>query len=554
MDKAPGIKHTQQISRDEILYLMNLFGAKNLFGVDQKEIEAGLVSIVRQSDPKSIAGNLVKKGVLVRKGKVEFTPSPHMQPILDTLFNPVTGLAILLDKPGIGKKIFFMVRKEKNIVFHSSLSEDEHFIALVSQPEDVETILAESFPFSEIPVSPVKFRIKRKIFEYIQFITQAGKTDEARSLMSRGDLDPAEQENFLRAIMDRKISGSIALLFLQGDTVREAKSVFLQSDGRTAWLVSPMESDSEENQLLFIRRTGSDFSSTLRQIVEEFSGVRFPRKQLDPSGKLIRFVLSVDELAFSLHAINCPDQSRKIYLLGSGDAAGGRYAGTMKQAQQSLVESELCAVSERGLPVLNEELAQAVFPVGKSDSMIKISGSIGGPALETGVYIVQGRFFTIYRNYGEQLQILESGKYEHLSSSVESMFPDFGTEKNIQKSGFLITLEKLEGALEKISNLKEAVKILASDGVTASDAALIVDDLANPIFRALLIHRYPPDQKKKTAGRSLEKNEIKQSRFLMLLKSSKHSWLFTFPTAGEKGTASITDREGFHKAIAELIA
>jgi hypothetical protein len=553
MDKVPELRHPRQVTRMEIFYLMNLLGAKILFGADQKETEAGLGSIIRHPDSQSIADNLVNKGVLVRQGKDGFAPSPQVKSVLDSLFFPETGLAVLLEKPGIGKQIFFVVRKEKNIVFHSSPSEGEHFIALVSNPEALEGMLADCFPVSGIPVTPVKFRIKRSAFEYIQFLTHAGKTDEARNLMERGDLDPIELENFLHAISDYKISGSIAWLFLRGDTVHEAKSIFLQTDGQTAWLASPMEADSPEEQLLYVRRTGSDFSSILRQIVEELAGIKFSRKIMGPSGKIIRFALSVDELAMSLHAINCADQSRKIYVLASGDATGDRYADTMKRAHQSLVESGLCTVTERGFPILSEDLAQAVFPIGKSDSMIKISGSMGGPALETGVYIVKGRFFTLYRNYGEQLQLLEFGKIKDLISSIELMFPDFGSEKDNTKTSISISSENLKKAMGENHDPQKASKIISLDGASAADADLFAGDLLQPTFRTSVIRRYSPDGMKINENLSGENKEEKQLNALLLLKSPLRSWIVKFYADDEMGMACTTDRTGFRKALTRLI-
>jgi hypothetical protein len=138
----------------------------------------------------------------------------------------------------------------------------------------------------------------------------------------------------------------------------------------------------------------------------------------------------LNEPTMLLAAINCVDLAQEICANISENGKNENYIEQLRIAQQSLVNAGLCTISERGLPILIEDLAQAVFPLAKSDSIGQISGTMGGSLEETAVYIVQGRFLTIYHNYGEDLQLLEYGKIKDMLLHIESMFTDFGVEKD----------------------------------------------------------------------------------------------------------------------------
>jgi hypothetical protein len=96
----------------------------------------------------------------------------------------------------------------------------------------------------------------------------------------------------------------------------------------------------------------------------------------------------LNELTILLEAINCVDLAQEICANISGNGKSENYTGQLIIAQQSLVDAGLCTISELGLPVLIEDFAQAVFPLAKSDSMVPISGTMGGPLEETAIYMV----------------------------------------------------------------------------------------------------------------------------------------------------------------------
>ena len=544
MDTPFDFQHSIQITRDELLYLMDLSGGKILLGVNRKELEEGLDRIRQAPDP--LRASLEKKGILQKKN----TASSTAQPLLETLFFPERGMIVFRERPNVGRQIFYLMQKAGRIVLHSFPQEQEHFLALIPRPEDLLTLLIGCFPFIGLPYSPAKFHFNGQTFEQLFRLAKFGKKSEIEALFGSGNTDPEQSKNFIRSMMERKISGSISTLSVQAEQAEEMDSVMLHSDGRTAWMVFRDEASSPENPFFTARQTGPDIAMTIRRLAEQLTNQRFPRKQVESSGKWIRFALSLDELVLSLKAINCSDLANKMYAAASSDSAGRFFSERMAKAQQSLVESELCTVSARGLPILDDDLAQAVLPIAKSDSAIQLSGVMNGSALDMYAYLVRGRYFSVYRNQGEYLQLLDYGKYKDVVLLIESIFPDFGSEKKILKKDFPIAYEILEKALKMADQQQEAMKILISGGIVDSDAELLMEDISGISLRALLSRSDPPDSKKKPE----EKKGVNRPSTLLLLQSPKRSWMFKFDEITTKGKASITDRKDFRKALDNLIA
>ena len=430
----------------------------------------------------------------------------------------------------------------------------EHYILPILNAEEIFQLLATWFPIFGLPVSPIKFLIDLQALEQVRDFAKAKEIRKALDHLPVVNLNPVEMKNFVDAFANLKLSGIISQLSFQNNEVDEFKSINILTDGRTGWLISNTKTEITGPLMLSVRRTGADFAFTVREIAEKLTGTKLPRRQSDPSGKTTQFAVNLDELSMALIAINCTDLAQKMYSGLSGDSKGEHFTERMKKAQQSLGESGLCTFSERGLPVLEEEFAQAVFPVAGSNSMVQISFSEGGPTIDTAIYIVHGRIFTAYKNYGEYMQLLEYGKYKDLCSYILAGFPDIGIEKVIQNKPFSITYEALEKALRKASAKQEAAKTLVSEGATDIDAKLLAEDISDTSFRAILIRRDAPERKKKMEEKPKENKAEKHPRITAAPKSSRRSWLFEFRGTEAKGKATVTDREDFSKAIADLLA
>jgi hypothetical protein len=545
LESPPGLK----ITREEMFYLMQFFKAGLLIGFNRKKLAEELESFLHKSDQDEIAKSLTFKNILISKSSNKFEINPDMQSVIDTLLFPERVLVVVRYISNHGNQVFYVMKKGKSLVLHSFPKEREHFIQLVPQSINLFLFLHNWFPLSRLPLSATRFDISKDLLLQVQSVAESGKMEEAFNLLQSKTLESNELKNFFHALSEPKISGSIGWVSLPEGKPRLEDTLSMVSDGRTGWLISGMKPTTPEEIPLTIHRTGPDFQAVIGDFVERFTGEKLPKQQADASGKFIRFTLSLDEFSMALAAVNCVELSTKLYAAISRDNKREQYADRMNKAQKSLVEHGLCTITERGLPVLNEDLAQAVFSVAKSDSMVQIKVSSRGPATDTGVYLVHGRFFSAYHNYGEHLQVLEYGKYKDVGSYLESMFPLFCEEKNEQISSSGISINALENVEKVISNPEETEKILISDGMADTIARLLAKDFSDAKFRATLRRRDPSDDKRNKD----EKKDRKKPNLLLMMKSPRRSWMFQFQDPNPKGTATIPDQAGFVKALHELI-
>jgi hypothetical protein len=441
------------------------------------------------------------------------------------------------------------MEKGKSLVLHSFPKEREHFIQPVSQSINLFQFLLNWFPLSRLPLSAAKFEIPEDVLTQVQSLAESGKPEEALNLLQSKTLESDELKSFFHALSEQRISGNMGWVSFSEGKAKLEDTLSVVSDGRTGWLISGVKPPAPEDKPLSVRRTGSDFQAVVGDFVERFTGDKLPKQQADASSKFIRYTLSLDEFTMALAAVNCIELSTKLYAAISRDIQREQYADRMNKAQQSLVEHGLCTMTDRGLPVLNEDLAQAVFSVAKSDSMIQIKVSGGGQAAETGIYLVRGRFFSAYHNYGEHLQVLEYGKYKDAGAYLEIMFPLFCEEKNIQNISSGISIDALDKVEKLKSNPQETEQILISDGVADTTARLLAGDFSDAQFRATLRQRDPSKDKQNKD----DKKNGKKPNMLLLMKSPRRSWIFQFQDSNPKGTATVPDQAGFVKALRELI-
>jgi hypothetical protein len=542
----PGLK----IAREEILYLMHISKVRGLVGFNRESLSNELEAFLRKGNQEEIAEALIAKKILLGNSRSKSEVNPDMQNVLDTLFFPDRALIIMRNIANYGNQVFYVMKKGKSLVLHSFPKEREHFVQPIPQPNNLFLFLLNWFPISRLPISATKFEIPREAIWQVQSLAQSGKPEEALALLQSKTFESDEIKSFFRSVSEPKIGGSISWVSLSDGKAVLEDTISVASDGRTGWLISGMKPSTPEAKPLCVRRTGPDFQAVLGDFVERFTGENLPKQQTDASGKFIRYTLSLDEFSMALAAVNCLEISTKLYAAISRDIKREQYADRMNKAQKSLVEHGLCTITERGLPVLNEDLAQAVFSVAKSDSMIQIKVTGGGPAAETAVYLVRGRFFSAYHNYGEHLQVLEYGKYKDMEAFLETLFPHFSDGKNVHNKSSTISISALN-EIEKVkSNPQETEKILISDGVADTIARLLAEDFSDAKFRATLRRRDPSEDKQNKD----EKKDVKKPNMLLLFKSPRRSWMFQFQDSNPKGTATVPDRAGLAKALRELIA
>jgi hypothetical protein len=528
-----------RLTAAETAAVMNLLGAATFFGAPPP-----FPLRLSDEDRRKAEASLVEKGVLQRAGKLR--PAEEIRPLLEAVFFPEQALVVFRDVPGKGRQFFHAGRKGKILGIHSLPKGDENYFRAVEDPLDLVPAVVDWFPFYLLPVSAARFRLPQPAFDEIRRLAAAGKQPEALARLGGEGAESAEKQNLIRAIAHRTLSGSIARLRISDGAVVEGDSVALLTDGRTGWLIAQEGPPAAEPELT-VRRAGADLAMVVREYVETLAGVKFPQREADGAGRTVRFLLAADELAFALLAINCRDLSAKMYAALSGDLGGAGYAGRMDRARQSLMESGLCSLSERGLPVLDEELARAVFPVAKSDALIQLSEWQDGRTAETGIYIVTGTSFTVYRNYGASMQILECGKFADLQPQLESMFPDFGEGPAPERKPFSVSYGALEKSIAALNDPPAVGRLLAADGIPAAEAEQLSGDMAAADYRAMLRRSDAPDPEKKT-GEPRGRADV-----LLLLRRRDRSWLIRFESPSGKGRAGLAGRAEFREAAGRMI-
>jgi hypothetical protein len=555
MEPQPVSAIQLQMTRKEMLYLMRALSAKYLLGVDQNVIKSELDSFPKDADPAEIVKSLTAKRILVRDKQQGQVVNPDYRSVLETLFFPEQGLFSTRDFTGEGRQVVTAAQKNKQIVFHSFPQKGVHNIRVVPTAESLFQFLANWFPLSRLPFSPARFEIPKGSYQKVQALAKSGHSDEASKLLETIDLDPDEKKAFLRSLAESRMGGTMAWMQLAEGKIEKADSIAVVSDGRTAWLISQEKPSTPDEAIFTIRRTGADLSMTIRTFVERLAGMKLPRKQTDPSGKFQRFILDSYEVALALNTINCSDFAARMYVETSKDANLEFFAERMKHAQQSLADSGLCTLSQKGVPVLTEDLAQAIFTLAHADWQIQITASGGGPIADTGIYVTRGQFFSAYYSHGEHLQVVEYGKHEDAGIYIESLFPDFCIKKPDLKFTSVLSLTAMDKLKKMEGNRLEAEKTLLADGMANPTARALAEDFSDSVFRATLVRNNPPEVKKddEQPDQTKGKKPAEQQILILLLKSPRNSWLIQFQDLGTKGRAMLAGRESFRKALIDLL-
>lgn len=126
------------------------------------------------------------------------------------------------------------------------------------------------------------------------------------------------------------------------------------------------------------------------------------------------------------------------------------------------------------------------------------------------------------------------------------MFPDFGTEMNVVYAQAEISIDVIQ-PLINASAREQPMIIKPKPGGGDSDIEkMILEDSLSISSRAIIILRHPPV--------SIGGNQANgKDTTLLLVQSSRRSWIFRFRESDEKGMASVVDRDGFIKEIHDLL-
>jgi hypothetical protein len=540
-----------RISRTEMLYLLNALSARDLIGVDQRILHAELDSFRGNKNSAEIEKSLIAKKILTPDKQRGHALSEEIRPVLDVLFFPQRALFTSRRRAGEGRQVICAAQKNKTIVVHAFPSKGEHSVRVIPNPDGLFEFLIAWFPFFRLPISKAEFKIPQALYNRIRSTAMAGQAKEALALLETVPLDPEEKKAFIRSLADGRLSGTMAWMQMEDGKIGRADSVAVVSDGQTGWLISQEDGPSTVDGAIFnIRRTGADLAMTVRAYVEQVADMKLPRLQTDPSGKFKRFSLTSDELAMALNAINCTDLAGKFYAENSGDPNVELYAGRMKEAQQTLIDSGLCILSEKKNPQIHEDLSQALFSIARADSMIQVTASGRGSTANTSIYLVRGRFFTSYFNHGEFLQVMEYGEFKDIGFYLESLFKDFYAVKKEKQQTYSISFDSLDKARMMEGKPGEIEELFVREKIPPGAARLLAEGFSESIFRATLLRHNPPE---KEPDKENKKQKKPTAMLLLLLKSRSGSWIFEFQETSVPGKAYPADHEVFREALTRLI-
>ena len=108
MNTSRELDKGMQISRNEILYLMHLLGAKALLGVDR---ESGIDNegVIQNGNlQNSVIDSLIKKGIFLPESENSPLLDPKFESFLETLFFPKRAFVVARHRFGVGDQIFYI--------------------------------------------------------------------------------------------------------------------------------------------------------------------------------------------------------------------------------------------------------------------------------------------------------------------------------------------------------------------------------------------------------------------------------------------------------------
>jgi len=486
------------LSRDELLALADLAGARAIVGVDIRPHETAQI----RSRKKEMNQRLSSIGLLDGK-KI----SRVHQGTVQTLFHPERALIAVRERPDIGRQILIFLSWQGRFLLHSFPKMGQHRVVNI-RPKEIEGILAEWFPVKEGISTDIILLLEAQLTNLI-----SNTSKETPSELS--NINPAIAQRLTTSIQMRKWSGSFLLLELLKDRVVNAESWTAWSGVDQTWLAE------QHNQAGMLRLLfGGDYVTGLRcQIV----------RRLGQFEQIVRaYALSSEELAFALSLLNRPDLANP-WITGISPQETEE---KLQKAARSLQARGLSGISPNGFPLLVTDFEQGLTPMIVSNRKVLIRTiSSRGTAAGT-IYIQNKRSFCAHFPNGRR-HILECGKIEQLPAYLLRLFQGFGEKKTSRLKPGSISLQDLTACLDLKDRL-EIVAKLHKSGLTKNIAAQLSSDIIQYEYRVSLNGVAPSD--------SDGEKEVSVPT-LFLLKGSEHDWIFAFPNAKADSVGEVLEAD-----------
>lgn len=499
------------LSREELLRLAALEGAHELVGL---EIAPEDLSRFRPTN-KELDSRLAKKGLI--KGK---KIAGEQRAMMQTLFHPERALILVRDRPDIGKQVLIFLCRSGFCLLHSFPQENHHRIAIM-QPDEIESMLSEWLPVRD-GFTKEAILLQEALLADLISITNKGEVPPPLP-----NVDPDQGAKLIQSLLTRRWSASIMAL-----EIKDGQAI--NADAYTAWSGDEAEwvCDLHSPGIMRLRAGGNFFTGLRRMLVRKLA-------QFD---RIVRaYRLSVDELAFSLMALNRGDLANRILQHSGAQISEDR----MEDASKSLQTRGLIGISPKGFPFLANDFEQALSAMVAPTQIGRIrTASAQGTSAGT-LYVSKKRSFCAHF-VRKETHIIECGTWEHFPAYLTSLFQGFGEQQKAEKSHpAAVRLQALTETLDE-REVSSIERRLLQQGFPKASAARLSADIANPIYRASLIVARP----------SAENNETtKDHPALLLLKGSKRDWIFSFPheRADAVGAAMQADRKRFMSELKKVL-
>ncbi len=257
------------------------------------------------------------------------------------------------------------------------------------------------------------------------------------------------------------------------------------------------------------------------------------------------YSLGLEELSMALGLVNRPDMGKQLLESIYDNLTETQIESRLSSASHSLLARGLAAISEKGGPVLEGGLEQALFPLIRFDYVLQISRVRDGKQVGATVHVQKGKSFTSHSIQAGVVHVLEHGSWKNLANYLMNTFPLLD-EKGIktEELPWPVTPGILGEALRG-GKLSAIIKILVRSGMPSADAENLAEDLAHQTLRGTIL------RVKANGEINMEKLAAVDKQMVMILSGKARNWLFEFNSTSDASTGKIwtINRQNFQKRI-----
>jgi hypothetical protein len=259
------------ISRAELIYLMDRLDAQRMVGLDVLAKDpSAFYGGNRESVIQDGRSSLIQRGlVLPSKDGGNDQAEGMLLKCAITSFFPDSALLVVRNIPQLGEQVLVFFRREDYLLLHSFPEEHTHRMEPLDDSDQVLEILLDWFPLHQYLKGKTQLHMSPGELEAFQGLAESQQENAAVELLQNQPLSNDEKLTLVQAVEDRAISGSFAVLYLEGEVVHDAFSLAVFADGKTAWVLEQPEDDIEGQQLS-VSRIGPDFKGVMGRLIERW--------------------------------------------------------------------------------------------------------------------------------------------------------------------------------------------------------------------------------------------------------------------------------------------